>query len=232
MTSGAGPVLPRDAASLILLRSGAGGREALTGVRGAGARFMPSRRVFPGGALDSADVEMAPWGPTVPAPCARRLRVRCPREERAQAFPLTAIRETWEETGLRLAASSAVPQLPEAAGSSWRRFVAPGARPAAERLRFVFRAVTPRRYRMRFDARFFVADVEAVLGDPDDLAAASGELQDLSWLPLDRLAEMDNLPGVTRRVVREVMARLCDSDAHRAVPFLTDGCHGQAGAID
>jgi hypothetical protein len=37
------PVRPRDAASLILLRDGKSGLEALIGRRGKGARFMPGK---------------------------------------------------------------------------------------------------------------------------------------------------------------------------------------------
>jgi len=51
------PVVPRDAASLLVLRATPAGPDVLMGLRGAGHRFMPNRLVFPGGAVDRADLD-------------------------------------------------------------------------------------------------------------------------------------------------------------------------------
>ena len=53
--SGSAVVEARDAGTLVLLRGSGKAREVLMGVRGSGARCMPGRWVFPGGALDAAD---------------------------------------------------------------------------------------------------------------------------------------------------------------------------------
>lgn len=45
----------RDAATMILLRRGPDGPAVLMGLRGAAAAFMPSKYVFPGGAVDPGD---------------------------------------------------------------------------------------------------------------------------------------------------------------------------------
>ena len=45
----------RPAATVILWRDGAQGREILMGQRGAGAVFMPSKYVFPGGGVDRGE---------------------------------------------------------------------------------------------------------------------------------------------------------------------------------
>ena len=47
------PILP--AATVILTRGGLAGPEVLMGQRGAGAVFMPSKFVFPGGRVDPED---------------------------------------------------------------------------------------------------------------------------------------------------------------------------------
>ena len=52
------PVIPREAASVILLRPGAAGPEVLLGRRNAGARFMPGAWVFPGGAIEDRDGDL------------------------------------------------------------------------------------------------------------------------------------------------------------------------------
>ena len=56
--SGAPDPVLRHAATLILHRHGADGPEVLMGQRGRKAAFMPSKFVFPGGALDPGDVLM------------------------------------------------------------------------------------------------------------------------------------------------------------------------------
>jgi 8-oxo-dGTP pyrophosphatase MutT (NUDIX family) len=52
------PVVPREAASVILLRAGGAGPEVLLGRRSPGVRFMPGAWVFPGGARDDRDGDL------------------------------------------------------------------------------------------------------------------------------------------------------------------------------
>ena len=56
------PVVPKPAASLLVLRMGAISRKAevLMGMRGAKHKFMPNRLVFPGGRVDPEDHGVAP----------------------------------------------------------------------------------------------------------------------------------------------------------------------------
>ncbi len=89
----------RDAATIILTRTGAGGPEVLMGQRGSAAVFMPSKYVFPGGALDAGDAEV-PLARPLDAACAARLAQGSGVPPHALAA--AAIRELWEETGLPL----------------------------------------------------------------------------------------------------------------------------------
>ena len=231
-TSRPEPAVPRDAASLVLIRREASGARVLMGVRGSSARFMPERRVFPGGAVDTEDLAAVPFARSVRATCLRRLRSRTPEPHLAAAFALTAIRETWEETGLAVGEKHSGRFREGRVTGSWASFLSLGLAPAADRLRFVFRAVTPRSYPIRFDARFFLAGAESIAGDADDLSRASGELRDLAWLPVDELATCRELPLITRCVLKEVVALESSGDPNRPVPFFSDGHRGSPGKLD
>lgn len=218
--------IPRNAATLVLWRNAPDGPEVLTGVRGSKARFMPGRRVFPGGALDEADREM-PTSHQLAGTCLARLQMETERPELATALALTAIRETFEETGLALGRPRAPGSADSSApGGSWERFRSLGLEPAVDALRFVFRAITPRRYPLRFDARFFLALASSVDGDPDDLSGASGELSALRWTPVASAMRSRELPFITGIVLQELSERQRTGlQVDRPVPFFTEGRH-------
>ena len=183
----------RPAATVILWRHGPVGPEVLMGQRGAGAVFMPSKFVFPGGAVDPGD-HAAPLDGHLSDLCARRLAAMADAEAPSpQVLVAAALRELEEETGLRLL---------------------PATYPA---LRFVFRAITPPGRSRRFDARFLLADAACLAGDPQDFTAASGELAHLRWLPLPDARALD-LPFITEVVLAEVAALVTGSD-QPGVPF-------------
>ncbi|MFN3615721.1 MAG: NUDIX hydrolase [Rubrimonas sp.] len=210
------PPAPRDAASLILVRGDGAEPRVLMGQRGAAARFMPSKFVFPGGALDPADRAAIAAAPLA-SDCARRLADRAPADL-GRALALAAVRETFEEAGLALATPdpSAAARAAEAP-PPWRPFLSAGLRPALDRMTFIFRAITPPTRPVRFDARFFLADAAALHGDPDDFSGAQQELSHLSWLTLAEARRLD-LPFITHVVLAEVEARLSRPE-RRAAPW-------------
>ncbi|MFV0474903.1 MAG: NUDIX hydrolase [Pikeienuella sp.] len=211
-------VTPRHAATLILIRRSAEGPRVLMGQRGAGAAFMPSKFVFPGGAVDPSDRALAPRFNVHEADEAR-LRARADAAVAPAALALAALRETWEETGLTLGAPhESAAGMAEAAEGDWRGFLSGGRLPATAAIRFVFRAITPPTRSRRFDARFFLADAGLIDGDPDDLSGADGELSHLSWLTLKEARGLD-LPFITEVVLAEVEARLADPGRARPTPF-------------
>lgn len=187
----------RDAATVIVLRDIAGVRHVLMGQRGAKAAFMPSKFVFPGGAVDAADRDVALAAP-MPEPCVTRLRADCDGDV-GHALAVAAIRELWEETGLALGALGTWPDAP----ADWGAFAARGLRPDAGALRFVFRAITPPGRPRRFDARFLMVDAAAIHGDLDDFSAASDELSHLQWVALPEARALD-LPFITEVVLAEL----------------------------
>ena len=204
----------RDAATVILVRRDGDEPRVLMGQRGRKAAFMPSKFVFPGGAIDPQDRQVMPSRALPPHDLERLARRADPAL--GPVLALTAIRELWEEAGLALG----VPEgpLPSAIPGEWQSFYAAGHRPNAEALRFIFRAITPPGRPRRFDARFFVADAGALACDPDDFGLAADELSHLSWLSLGEARGLD-LPFITEVVLAEVEARLRAPDSPRPVPF-------------
>lgn len=182
----------RPAATVVLWREGPSGPEVLMGQRGAGAVFMPSKYVFPGGGVDAGDA-LAPADHALPALCAARLAQSVPADApTAGALAAAALRELAEETGLTLAA-------PDGA------------------LRFIFRAITPPGRSRRFDARFFLVPADRIAGDAEDFAAASDELSHLHWIGTGAARALD-LPFVTEVVLAEVAALLA-GHPDQGVPF-------------
>lgn len=187
-----GGMRPRDAATLILTRGTGDRTEVLMGRRAAGHVFMAGKWVFPGGRVDRADGRAAsatdPTGET---------RARLTAEVgayRARALMLAAVRETFEETGLRLAR----PAPTAAVAGPWREFRAGGALPDIAAMTYVARAITPPGRSRRFDARFFRADASALMDDRPRPAA--DELEDVAWLRADDALSRD-LAAITRFVL-------------------------------
>lgn len=166
------------------------------GQRGAQAAFMPSKYVFPGGAVDAADAD-TPSDIALHPRCIQRLQLNCPEAAPTpDAIATAALRELWEETGLRLSPAPT-------GGAS---------------LRFIFRAITPPGRSRRFDARFLLIDASHVIGNQDDFSAASDELSHLHWIGLTQARSLD-LPFITEVVLAEI-GHLLMGDSHATgVPF-------------
>lgn len=204
---GAGPMRPRDAASLIVLDRERRAIRVLMGRRHAGHAFMPAKYVFPGGRTDSGDrvVEVsAPLAPAVGVQLRRGLR----SDGRAKAIALSAVREAYEEAGVLVGVRRAF----RTTKADWQGFAKNGVQPSLERLRYVARAITPPGRIRRFDVRFFaIWRDELALELPD--GGPSAELEQLVWVPLDEATGLD-LAAIGRTVVAELQTRL------RADPLL------------
>ncbi|MAN13702.1 MAG: DNA mismatch repair protein MutT [Dinoroseobacter sp.] len=206
----------RNAATIIMLRDAGTRPRVLMGQRGKAAAFMPSKFVFPGGAVDAVDARI----PLACAPtpdCATRLANQS--DLPAAALLAAATRELWEETGLLLGAPDPRAET-IAAPQGWRGYLATGHLPDGDALRFVFRAITPPGRPRRFDARFFMADAERLANDPDDFSSAEDELSHLQWVPLDEARGFD-MPFITEVVLAEIGAIL-KGEAQPGVPFFNN----------
>ncbi|MDF1729938.1 MAG: NUDIX hydrolase [Minwuia sp.] len=194
------PVRPRDAASLVILRGEGDDTEVLLGRRAGRHRFMPHMYVFPGGRLDRVDMT-APTLDRLDERPLRRLAAQFGGET-AHGLAVAAVRETWEETGLRFG---------EMQGD---RFV-----PRLSGIDYLARAITPPPSPIRFHARFFITHADRADGGGDAPLTGSGELLDLDWRPLGEAVKMP-IADVTEFVLEEVIRRVRGT-AIEAIPLFS-----------
>jgi 8-oxo-dGTP pyrophosphatase MutT (NUDIX family) len=194
------PAVPRDAATVILLRDTAAGPEAFLLRRTAELEFAPGACVFPGGSVDAHDAdEGVAWAG--PGPADFRARLGVP-PDRARALVCAAVRETFEESGVLLAGSplAGAPPVGNSAGLAGdRHALLAGATSLGEvlsRRGLVLRAdlltpwarwITPEASPRRFDTWFFAAALppgQTASEAPEGLAdhADPGESESGMWL--------------------------------------------------
>ena len=111
------PVEPRNAATVIVLRSGDTGPEAYYLRRQVSMDFAAGMAVFPGGGVDPRDFD-AQVGWAGPDPAAWADRLGCD-EETARALVCAAVRETFEESGVLLAGVSDGDVVADTTGEDW-----------------------------------------------------------------------------------------------------------------
>jgi 8-oxo-dGTP pyrophosphatase MutT (NUDIX family) len=194
------PAPPRDAATIMVLRTPADGSgvEILMLRRTAAMKFAPGAYVFPGGSVDPADygADIGWQGPTA-GEFGARLGASA---EVARALVCAAVRETFEESGVLLAGAPGEGQLATPSGPSWeadRMAMAAGTLTLAgllARRGLVLRAdllvpwarwITPDGEPRRFDARFFAAALPA----GQQATGHEAEADHLAWLrPADAIA--------------------------------------------
>ncbi len=217
----------RPSATVIIVRNSGDSPRVLMGQRSRSAVFMPSKFVFPGGAVDPSDRHVSlSWHGCDPSLDKLGLE---PCGQRPRAIVLAGIREVWEETGLLLAVRKAVTNE-QGAGENrhfpsgepvpacWEGFLGQGIIPSAAGMRFIFRAITPPGRPRRFDARFLMVDASRVLNDLDDFSHGSGELSHLSWVPLNEATSLE-LPFITEVVLAELEEILSKGETCRGIPF-------------
>jgi len=166
-----GPVQPRDAATVVVMRDTAQGIELYLVKRSREVDFMAGAHVFPGGRLDKADASLE----------------------------ACAVRETFEEAGLRLDPAALVP---------WVRWVTP--------------VISPR----RFDARFYLARLPGGQEPKVDGREAVEGLWIAPGAALERwLRHEIQLPPATARSIDALtryrsVGEALDAAAKRAPPVL------------
>jgi 8-oxo-dGTP pyrophosphatase MutT (NUDIX family) len=192
------PAVPRDAATVILLRQVASGIEAFLLRRTAELEFAPGAYVFPGGSVDARDAdETIGWAGPAPADFGARLDAP---PDRARALVGAAIRETFEESGVLLAGPSPAGLVSDSAAlAADRHALLVGAASLGEvlgRRGLMLRAdlltpwarwITPEASPRRFDTWFFAAALppgQTATAAPEGFGdhADPGESESGTWL--------------------------------------------------
>ncbi len=192
------PAVPRDAATVMLLRQCPAGLEVYMLRRKPTMAFAPGAYVFPGGSVDPRDADeqvgwigpdAAEWGRVFDAP-----------PSLARALVCAAVRETFEESGVLLAGDSADSVVADTTSDEWeadRRALLDHSVSLAEllaRRALMLRAdllrpwsrwITPIIEPRRFDTRFFTAALPAGQRTRD----VGGEASEVAWVaPGDAVA--------------------------------------------
>jgi 8-oxo-dGTP pyrophosphatase MutT (NUDIX family) len=193
-------LIPRPAATVILLRPAAEGVEALMVQREHGASFAAGAWVFPGGVVEEVDHSLS----------LRDGRAHTltegfdtePEEDRA-AYRFAAIRECFEEAGM-LIGNTAGPDLLNSLAAwraqvleesaSWRRLVEQQHfQPSLDRLHYLFRRITPPGLPRRFDTRFYVTAAP----NAQEASVCQAEVVDARWVNPEEALELDRQGSFT-----------------------------------
>ncbi len=198
------PTVPRDAATVMLVRPAGGtgepggGFEVYMLKRQSSMKFAPGAYVFPGGSVDPRDAEadLAWTGPDA-AEWGRRLGVP---PGPARALVCAAVRETFEESGVLLAGPSPGEVVADTTAEDWEAdrhalldrsqslaglLTRRGLMLRSDLLRPWSRWITPELERRRYDTRFFAAALPPGQRTRD----VGGEAAGVAWVrPADAIA--------------------------------------------
>lgn len=209
-------VPPRDAATVALVRDAPGGMQVYLLRRVRGMAFAGGMHVFPGGSVDSADATAdISWAGPAAGQWARDFATD---EPTARSLVCAAVRETFEESGVLLAGSSAHDLLADVSTDEWEHervalesrqhslsevLARRGLVLRSDLLRPLAHWITPEVEPKRFDTRFFLAR----LPDGQVTRAAGTEADQRVWVrPADALERDLTMLPPTRAVLAELAA--------------------------
>jgi len=191
---------PRNAASLVLLKSSGKDVQVLLGKRSDKTRFMPGAWVFPGGVVDKADYTIS-INTSLNQNIIKKLAVSN-NIGTANALAIASIRETVEETGLILGKKSknisAVNFEEDNNGIAIMSKL--GLEPDLTKLFYLGRAITPTISPIRFHARFFIADAKHLTGK----IKFTNELVEIEWISLKSAKKLP-MADVTEFMINELL---------------------------
>lgn len=223
-------MVPKDAATVILVDRSRKAPKLLMGKRNEGVKFMPGKFVFPGGRVEPEDGRVNIAGAYADHVERRLLeQVRRPSFTRARAYGLAALRELAEETGLLVGLPGT--GLFEPRSAAWKVFADADVFPSLDGLHFIARAITPPGRSRRFDTRFFAADASVVSAKVEGVVTPDAELVELVWVSFADARKLD-LPAITRLIVDDLAKRLDDGlERDLPVPYYRKGSKSERELI-
>jgi len=204
-TPAAVPVVPRPAATVLLLRDDPAGLQVYFLRRPARSSFAASAYVFPGGALDDDDCgddvrALAPGFDPRGAAGRMQLDAGDAALRSCAGLHVAAVREVFEETGILIGAQSDGAALGDGDGPALAAarsellggmpfadvLRAHGFRVAPERLAYVAHFITPAGESRRYDTRFFACPAPL----EQEAAHHAGEATESGWYTAAQALEM------------------------------------------
>ena len=175
------PSKPRDAASIIIYKKKKNKYYVLMGRRSIKSKFMPSIYVFPGGSVDKIDYKVNELFNLSVKINNKKIKTRSDIHTKAIMF--AGIRETAEECNLYLAKKKIIHKNSNIIiNNSWDKFLEKSLVPSFNNLKYFARAITPTFLKIRFHARFFIANYNSFIGK----IKSNGELEDLGWYEINK----------------------------------------------
>ncbi len=182
------PVKPKPAASLILIRNKRNKSEVLMGQRPKTSKFAPNMWVFPGGRLERLDFFNDQI--FLKRKVLNDLNKLKATESLSRGLISAAIRETEEETGLKLINKN------------------------LDDLWVLARAITPTYQKIRFDTKFFVLDHNNF----SKKIVGNGELNNLGFLDLYKAIKLP-LFDITEFLLEELIKKQENKINKKYFPF-------------
>ena len=192
---------PRIASTIVLTHGPKDNTRILMGQRSSKHDFMPSVYVFPGGRVDRGDSYVDYAGDLSPRTETIMEAAFSPRK--ARAVVLASVRETYEETSLLLGEPGVTTR--NINHPSWDAFRQAGLKPTLDGIEVFGRAITPPHRHKRFDAWFFIKQL-----DTPNLPeiADSAELLNVGWFTFDEIwkLELQRATEMMLKVLQQYLA--------------------------
>ena len=183
-------IKPKPAATLIITKIKNKKVHVLMGKRPNKARFAPGMWVFPGGKLDKSDLTISKNYITN-SKIIKNLSSLKAIPPLVKGLIHTAIRETEEETNLKLKSNN------------------------IKNMWVLGRAITPLTRPMRFDTKFFVAPSDCFIGK----VKGNGELAKLEYVEINKALNLPMF-DVTEFILQEINKRINKGNEGKSNPVL------------
>lgn len=190
---------PRLASTIVLTHGPKNKLKILMGKRSIKHDFMPSVYVFPGGRVDKSDSYAKYTGEL--SMRTKTILETAYNPRKARALVLASLRETYEETSLMIGRKE---DHKTTSKSTWNEFYKAGLTPSLDGIEVFGRAITPPHRHKRFDAWFFIKNIETQ--SPPDISDTA-ELEDVAWFTFEQIWEL-NLQRATKMMLNALVEYL------------------------